>query len=116
MASPSTTDARLLPIYPSVPAGADLELFRNAKAQLGIDYLIKPVRAVNGSPFRVIALRERPDFLCDYAFIPKPNIDSVRNAMEWALGEREDPRAVTIVGMLKEIFQGEVKEIAVPEN
>jgi hypothetical protein len=83
---------------------------------MGIEYLIQPVRAVNGSPFRVIALREHPEFLCDYAFVKNPNEKSIRAAMEWALGEHEDPRAVTIVSTLEKIFKGEVREIAVPKN
>jgi len=110
MASPSTTEARILPVYPSVPTGADLELFRSAKSKLSLDYLIKPVRAVYGSPFRIIALRERPDFICDHALVAKPNVDSIQAAMEWALSDKEDSRAKTVISMLREIFGEGVRE------
>jgi hypothetical protein len=111
MASPSTTKTRILPIYPSLPTGADLELFRSAKGELSLDYLIQPVRAVYGSPFRVIALRKAPNFFCDYALVQKPNVDSIREAMKWALGTHEDPRAKTMANMLEEIFGSPVNEL-----
>ncbi len=116
MASHSTTDPLILAVYPSKPAGADLEAFRAAKASMGIERLIQPVRAVYGSPFRIIALRERPEFICDYAFVKEPSEKSIQAALEWALGEHEDSRAVTIVSTLKKIFKGEVKEIAISKN
>ena len=111
MASPSTTEARILPVYPSKPVGADLEAFKAAKASMGIEYLIQPVRAVNGSPFRVIALRERPDFICDYALVKNPTEGSIRSAMEWALSDKVDDRATTVVKMLEEIFGEGVREL-----
>jgi hypothetical protein len=111
MASHSTTETRILPIYPSVPAGADLELFRLAKAELSLDYLIQPVRAVQGSPFRIIALRKAPDFICDYALVKQPNVASIREAMKWALGDSEDTRAITVVNMLEGIFGKPVTEL-----
>ena len=116
MASHSTTEARILPVYRSKPVGADLEAFKAAKASMGIQYLIQPVRAVYGSPFRVIALRERPEFICDYALVKEPSQKSIQAALEWALGEHEDSRAVTIVSTLKKIFKGEVREIAISKN
>ena len=111
MASHSTTEARILPIYPSVPTGADLELFRVAKGELSLDYLIQPVRALQGSPFRVIALRKRPEFLCDYALVKQPNVASIREAMKWALGTHDDVRATTVVNTLEGIFGKPVIEL-----
>lgn len=111
MASHSTAEARILPVYPAKPTGADLEAFKAAKASMGIDYLIQPLRAVNGSPFRVIALRERPDFICDYALVKNPTEASVRSAMDWALGDEVDNRATTVLDMLKEIFGEGVKDL-----
>lgn len=93
-----------LPIYPSTPTGADLTLLKEAKERLDTPFLVSPVKAVPGSPGRVIALRQRPDFLCDYAYIPDPNPTSVLEALKWALGTHDDPRGVTVVHMLKEIF------------
>ena len=116
MASPSTTNTRILPVYPSTPTGADLGLFRSAKGKMSLDYPIQPVRAVYGSPFRVIALREHPEFLCDYAFVKEPSEKSIQAALEWALGEHDDPRAVTIVSTLEKIFKGKVREVAISED
>ena len=104
-------EPRILPIYPSVPTGADLELFRLAKGELSLDYLIQPVRALQGSPFRVIALRKAPDFICDYALVKQPNVASIREAMKWALGTHDDARATTVVNMLEGIFGKPVTEL-----
>lgn len=111
MASHSTTEPRILPIYPSVPTGADLELFRAAKGELSLDYLIQPVRALQGSPFRIIALRKAPDFICDYALVKQPNVASIQEAMKWALGTHDDARATTVVNMLEGIFGKPVTEL-----
>jgi hypothetical protein len=111
MASHSTTDPLILAVYPSKPAGADLEAFRAAKASMGIERLIQPVRAVQGSPFRIIALRERPEFICDYALVKNPTPASIRAAMEWALSESSDSRATTVLDMLKEIFGEGIREL-----
>jgi len=103
--------ARILPIYPSKPTGADLEAFRSAKGKLSLDYLIQPVRAVSGSPFRIIAIKEHPDFICDYAFVPEPSVESITSAMRWALSDDDDPRAITVLKGLKKIFGEGVKEL-----
>jgi hypothetical protein len=95
-----------------VPSGADLELFKKAKGQMGIDYLVQPVRGVHGSPGRIIALREEPNWICDYAFVKAPNLESIKAAMTWALGEGDDPRATTVLKTLKDIFGKGVREIA----
>ena len=106
-----TKEPRILPIYPSVPTGDDLELFRSAKGELSLDYLIQPVRAFYGSPFRVIALKEAPKFICDYALVAKPSVNSIREAMKWALGEHDDARAVTVLDTFKKIFGEGVVEV-----
>lgn len=100
-----------LPIYPSKPTGEDLAMLKEAKAKVGANILIQPVRAVQGSPGRIIALRERPHWICDYAFIPNPNPQSMKEALEWALGMKEDGRAITVVRTLTEIFGGGVREL-----
>lgn len=100
-----------LPIYPSAPTGDDLRLLREAKERLDVDILIRPSKALPRSPGRVIALRERPDWICDYAFIPEPNVESLTNALKWALSDEYDSRAVSIVSQLREIFGNGVQEI-----
>jgi hypothetical protein len=100
-----------LPIYPVKPIGAELEMFKQAKAMVNTDILVQPVRAVHGSPGRVIALRERPHWICDYAYIPNPNVDSLKEAIEWALNLKEDSRGITVIRTLKEIFGKGTTEI-----
>jgi hypothetical protein len=105
------TNVLPLPIYPAKPAGADLAMLKEAKGKLGTKILIQPVRAVHGSPGRVIALREKPHWICDYAFIPNPTVDSLKEALEWALEIKEDPRGVTVLRTLKEIFGDGTREL-----
>lgn len=104
-------EVRILPIYPSLPTGDDLELFRSAKGELSLDYQIQPVRGVYGSPSRIIALKERPDFICDHALVQNPTVESIKAAMEWALGDKEDSRATTMQKMLEKIFGEGVREV-----
>jgi hypothetical protein len=100
-----------LPIYPAKPTGNDLAMLKEAKAKLNVDTLIQPVRAVHGSPGRVIALREKPHWICDYAYIPNPNPESMKEALAWALGITEDSRSITVIRTLKEIFGPETREL-----
>lgn len=107
----STSTIKPLPVYPSAPTGDDLTLLREAKAKLDTDVLIQPVEAVPGSPGRVIALRQKPNFICDYAFIPEPKPDSMLAALDWALSDKFDSRATTVVQQLQDIFGKGVEEI-----
>ena len=100
-----------LPVYPNKPAGGDLELIRQAKANIQTDLLIQPVKAVPGSPGRILALRQRPNFICDYAFVQNVTLESVTAALEYCLELNDDPRATTVVMMLKEVFGEGLKEI-----
>lgn len=100
-----------LPIYPPKPTGDDLALLKEAKSKVRSDILIKPVRAVPGSPGRILALREKPTWICDYAFIPEPNVESLKNALEWVLELKEDSRGITVIKTLKEIFGEQTREL-----
>jgi hypothetical protein len=103
--------ARVLPIYPSVPTGGVLEALKAAKDSLDVDYLIQPVKAVPGSPGRILAIGKKPHFVCDYALVANPTVESFKNALHWALGDHDDPRARTVIQVLEEIFGKGVKEI-----
>lgn len=105
------TDVRPLPVYPRKPVNADLELIKQAKKELNLDILIQPVKAVAGSPGRILALRETPDFICDHALVKNPTVESIKAALTWILLETEDKRGVTARMMLSEILGGEVNEI-----
>lgn len=100
-----------LPVYPSKPTGADLEAIRVAKSMLDTDILVKPVKALPRSPGRVLALREKPNFVCDFAFISDNRPQFLRPALAWVLGLNEEYEGHSVITMLQEIFGESVKEI-----
>ena len=87
-------------------------MIKEAKALVNTDALVKPVRAVNGSPGRILAIGEKPDWICEYAYIKEPSTQSFKEALEWILEIREDPRGVTVIRTLREIFGPDVQELA----
>jgi len=101
-----------LPVYPQKPQAAILDMLKQAKQQLNLPYKISPEKAVPGSPGRVLAIQEKPNFICDYAYIANPNVESLTAALQWVLGLKEDVRGVTMGKMLSEYFGEGVKEIA----
>jgi hypothetical protein len=105
-----------LPIYPYKPTGQQLTVFKSAKEKVNTTTLVQLVKAVPGSPGRIIAMGEKPTWLCEYAYIPNPKIDSatidsLEAAINWALGIKEDARGVTVIRTLREIFGPGVKEV-----
>lgn len=56
-------------------------------------------------------MREKPTWICDYAFIPEPNVESLKNALEWVLELKEDSRGITVIKTLKEIFGEQTREL-----
>lgn len=105
------TDITPLPVFPRKPQGDVLELLKQAKAKLSTTLLISPENAVPGSPGRVLAIGEKPTFMCDYAYVASPTVESLTQALSWCLGLVEDARGVTIGRMLSEIMGGEVREL-----
>lgn len=103
-----------LPVYPHKPTGADLEAIRKAKAMIDTDVLIKPVKALPRSPGRVLALREKPNFACDFALISDTRPQILKPALEWVLGLNEEYEGHSVITMLREIFGESVKEIKTP--
>lgn len=100
-----------LPVWPQKPQEPILTMLKQAKAQLQTSLLISPERAVPGSPGRVLAIGSKPNFLCDYAYVAEPTVESLTAALSWCLGLKEDARGVTIGRMLSEIMGGPVEEI-----
>lgn len=105
-----------LPIYPSAPTGDDLSALKKAKAKIHTDTLIKPVRALPKSPGRIIAIRQKPNFLCDYAFIENPTPETLQPALEWVLGKNETFQYHGVITTLQEIFGAGVEEITNGES
>lgn len=76
-----------------------------AKAKLSLDFLVVPVPAFaretgrwrRMTDERVLALREVPPGLADYALVKDvDNEVSIQAALQWVLGNHQDSRAVTI--------------------
>ncbi|NBR24515.1 MAG: hypothetical protein EBU08_12235 [Micrococcales bacterium] len=104
-----------LPVWPRKPTGPDLDLIKQAKSSLSYPHLIQPVDAVPGSPGIILALRERPNFICDHAFVQNVTLESITAALKHCLGLTDDSRGTTVTMMLKEVFGEELKEIEVTD-
>lgn len=112
------TPPRPLWIYTSEWAALPLDRIREAKVSLGLDYRVVPEPAAIGGGFdRVLAVEWRPPFLCDYAFVTSSTpVPALADAIAWALGEREDARAMTLEDMLTVILGPGVREISAEEQ
>ena len=106
------TELRPLPISGQQQEG-DWAALVAAKTALNLDYLIRPVVGLYGSPGRILALREPPAFLCDYALVREPsNQAAMQAAMAWVLDETiDDPRAVLLIDTLRGVFGDALTEI-----
>lgn len=100
-----------IPVYPRKPSGPDLELLKQAKASLKSSILIQPVDAVPGSPGRILALREPLPWLADHALVKNPTLESVTAALSYCMGLNDDPRATTVIKVLREAFGEETEEV-----
>lgn len=100
-------------IYARDHAEVDLDRLREAKALLELPYKVVPVAQDRGTlDGRVLAWGHRPDFLCSYALVSnRTPIDPLADAIEWALGEVEDERAMTLMDTLSVIFGPGVTEV-----
>lgn len=105
--------AEIIPVafYPNKPTGTLLEATKTAKAQIDTDKLIKPVRAVPGSPGRIIAIGETPPFICEHMVVPAGDTNKLREALEWALFLRDADTGDHAITILREVFGEKVKEI-----
>lgn len=103
---------KLLPILTAEPLSAnDRALLGEAKRASGYSDPVKPARAVQGSPGRVLAIGVKPTWLCEHAYVPSITHPGLRVAMKWALGEEYDARATTYEMQLSEWMGCDVKQI-----
>ena len=100
-----------LPVYPNKPDGELLEMIKQAKGMINTNILMQPVRAVHGSPGRILAIGDKPDWVCEYAYVKTANVKSIKEAIEWILGITEDPRGVTLIKVMREIFGPGVRDV-----
>lgn len=102
-----------LPVYvaPEVTESI-LPAFHAAKETLHTDTLLKPQRAVVGSPGRVVAIGSAPPWACDWLGVKDlTDIDKLAHVISWAIFETEDDRAQGDLEFLRSIFGKEVQEI-----
>lgn len=104
-------EVRPLAFYPDKPTGSFLSAVKAAKKKINTDILISPVRAVPGSPSRVISTGETPTWMCEHVVISPGSHEELQEAIEWALGIKENPQAVTVLTRLREVFGPDVYEI-----
>ncbi len=103
---------RPLALYPYPVAEADGKLIRAAKASLQLDFQVQPSPAVPGGPVRVLALRDRPPWLCDAAIVMDPSKPgALESALQWVLTDRPVEEGYSVLTYLKSIFGPEVKEV-----
>ena len=105
----SVSDVVPLAIY---PPGAWLEhgdMIKEAKGQLQTTVKLVPCEAVPGSS-RVLAFREPPPFICEYALVRVPSVDSLRAALSAYMGLTRDPRWATFETWFREACGMEVTE------
>lgn len=105
------TEWRRLAIYSPEPV--DLEPIKAAKAALGLPYRCVPTEIEEGTiEDRVVAIGERPPFVCSYALVTERTTpENLQAVVAWALYEREDDRAMTVADCLGVIFGPGVVEL-----
>lgn len=113
VAFPSEAEQHLLPIYaPQGLSAADWDAIKRAKASLDLPFLVTPVRAVCGSPGRILAIRAEPDWVdCEYAMVSDPQSSGLRQALEWIYSDKEDKRAMNTLKILQKILGPGVREV-----
>jgi len=97
--------------YPTLPAGNFLTAVKEAKSKIDTELLIKPVRAVPGTPARIIAIGETPHWICDHVLIRPGDRESLREAIEWALDLNDSQKVTRVVHQLREVFGPDVQEL-----
>ena len=105
------TEQKLLYIWTKGDRDVELPYIKQAKQQIVSDTKLIPVAATPGA-MRVIAIGERPPFLCDHALIKDvTNVASLKAALEWYIDDNGDSRVTTIAKWLSRLMGAEVKGI-----
>lgn len=101
-----------LPIYAPDPSLVNMEALRRAKQALGVDFLVKPVKAVPGGSDRVLSIgSEHAPWAVDSIGVRTCDSPGLVDALRYVLCGAEDKRARTILGWLRGIFGAGVNEI-----
>lgn len=86
------------------------EAIREAKSRIKTNRRLVPRLAFPGCG-KVLALEERPDFVCEYGLVMTTDPDRIQIALECYLGLRNDPRWVTLEKSLSAMLGTTVREV-----
>lgn len=101
-----------LPIYAPDASLVNMEALKRAKQALGVDFLVKPVRAVPGGSDRVLSIgTQHAPWAVDSIGVRTCDSPGLVDAMQYVLCGTEDKRARTILAWLRGIFGPGVNEI-----
>lgn len=108
-----TSNQQLLHIYTTGDRDTELPYIKEAKRLLDSDtsggITVIPVVATPGFD-RVLAIGERPPFICDHALIKDiTNVESVKAALKWCITGEPDDRVTTMEKWLSRLFNGKVE-------
>ena len=99
--------------YPDKPHGNFLAALKEAKSKIDTGLLMKPVKAVPGTPARIIAVGETPHWICEHVWISDPeDTECLKEALEWGLGLKYDVEVFTVLRIMRKILGNGVEEIA----
>lgn len=114
-----TDTLRPLPILTAdgeLPTGGALATLRLAKMASGYSGMVRPMKAVQGSPGPILAVGVEPDWLVDYALVPDwSSATRLTEALKAILINPDDPRIGRDVDLLSKWFKGPVKFIGEEE-
>lgn len=100
------------PIFSGDLTSDDWDRIKAAKAASGVNFQVRPVVAVPGSPGRVLAIGRVPGFIAEYARVESTSSPGFQAAVNWTLDASiQDPRATTLAQQLSAIFGAEVREL-----
>lgn len=104
---------RLLPIlWGHEPTTDDWKRLSRAREAIGHQEMLRPARAVKGSPGRILAFGTNPDWLTPYQFLDSTTDPRLEDALRWCLDESiEDPDAPTYEDMIVAWSHGELKYV-----
>ena len=111
MESTLTNNVHFVHIFTKGDRDSELPYIKEAKQQLGLDVMVRPVVATPGFD-RILAIGERPDFICDHALVKDvTNIESLKAALKWCITGEPDDRVTTIEKWLSRLMGGKVVKV-----
>lgn len=102
----------LLPVlWGQEPTAADWGRLRAARVAVGHDGLVKLVRALPGSPNRILAVGATPGWLCEYDQIDSTEDPRLEQVLSWCLYRIENPFAPDMADQLSAWMGATVTQI-----